>query len=211
MFIEHGYRQTRMDDIALALGVAKGTLYLYVESKDALLDLVIRSADREVDAAALPIKTPRAGATVEHVVQRLTAGQVLRELATAIGGPRREPRVEVAAIVGEIYDRLAANRVGIKLVDRVARELPELGKAWFGGSRRLLIDALAHYIARGVAAGELRTVLDAPIAARFIVETCGFWAIHRHYDIARQEVDEPRVRPSIIDLACAALVPEPRP
>jgi len=36
-----------MDDIAVALGVAKGTLHLSVESKEALFDLVMRCADVE--------------------------------------------------------------------------------------------------------------------------------------------------------------------
>ena len=45
VFITQGYRRTQMADVAKALGVAKGTLYLYVESKEALFDLVVRSAD----------------------------------------------------------------------------------------------------------------------------------------------------------------------
>ena len=45
VFIEQGYRRTQMADVAAALGVAKGTLYLYVESKEALFDLVCRYAD----------------------------------------------------------------------------------------------------------------------------------------------------------------------
>ena len=36
-----------MEDVAKALRVAKGTLYVYVESKEALFDLVARCADRE--------------------------------------------------------------------------------------------------------------------------------------------------------------------
>jgi AcrR family transcriptional regulator len=45
VFIERGYKDTQMDDIAAALGVAKGTVYVYVESKEALFDLVARCAD----------------------------------------------------------------------------------------------------------------------------------------------------------------------
>ena len=37
VFIARGYRLTQMSDVAEAVGVAKGTLYGYVESKDALL------------------------------------------------------------------------------------------------------------------------------------------------------------------------------
>jgi AcrR family transcriptional regulator len=32
VFIDRGYRRTQMADVADALGVAKGTLYLYVET-----------------------------------------------------------------------------------------------------------------------------------------------------------------------------------
>ena len=36
-FVAHGYRRTSMDDIAQAVGVAKGTLYLYYQNKAELL------------------------------------------------------------------------------------------------------------------------------------------------------------------------------
>ena len=47
VFIERGYAHTQMADVAEAMGIGKGTLYLYVESKEALFDLVLRSADAE--------------------------------------------------------------------------------------------------------------------------------------------------------------------
>jgi AcrR family transcriptional regulator len=45
VFTERGYRRTQMADVAAAMGVAKGTLYLAVASKEALFDLVVRFAD----------------------------------------------------------------------------------------------------------------------------------------------------------------------
>src|SRR5262249_60488245 len=45
VFIDQGYRRTQMEDVAAAVGIAKGTLYLYVDSKEALFDLVARFAD----------------------------------------------------------------------------------------------------------------------------------------------------------------------
>ena len=47
VFIERGYRLTQMADIARAVGVAKGTLYGYVESKEALFELCLEHADRQ--------------------------------------------------------------------------------------------------------------------------------------------------------------------
>lgn len=39
-FIAHGYQRTQMEEIANSLGVAKGTLYGYVESKAALTTII---------------------------------------------------------------------------------------------------------------------------------------------------------------------------
>ena len=66
VFIEQGYRRTQMADIAEAMGVAKGTLYLYVESKEALFDLTCRWADAPrplLRPTVLPVPTPAADGT----------------------------------------------------------------------------------------------------------------------------------------------------
>ena len=62
VFIEQGYARTQMTDVATALGVAKGTLYGYVESKEALFDLVLRKTlelpgDRLPDDLPVPHRT----------------------------------------------------------------------------------------------------------------------------------------------------------
>src|SRR5262249_24352826 len=83
VFIEQGYRRTQMDDVAAALGVAKGTLYLNVESKEALFDLVARCAAVEPPLpqfAPLPLPTPKPGATLAYVRERLARNQTLPTL-----------------------------------------------------------------------------------------------------------------------------------
>jgi AcrR family transcriptional regulator len=212
VFIDQGFRQTRMEDVAEALGVAKGTVYLYVESKEALFDLVCRSADQPFEhPAELPVKSPAAGATIRYIAEKLTAGQVMPALAKALAGGRpAAARDELAAITGDIYDALARHRVGIKLVDRSARDIPELGKLWFGGARGFLVDALSGYLSERIKAGRLRAPADVAIAARFIVETCAFWAVHRHWDAQRQDVTEERARAAVIDLIVASLIAPPK-
>src|SRR5262247_2866319 len=102
VFIEQGYRRTQMADIAEALGVAKGTLYLYVESKDALFDLVIRCADGEhtlPELAGLPLPTPKPGTTVAYVRERLAANQEIPALTAALRRTRvRDVHNELADI-----------------------------------------------------------------------------------------------------------------
>jgi AcrR family transcriptional regulator len=207
VFIDQGFRHTRMEDVAEALGVAKGTLYLYVENKEALFDLVCRSADRPFKRPKeLPVKPPAPGSTVRYISERLAAGQVMPALAEALGCRKRDAAEELAAIVGDIYDALARNRVGIKLLDRSARDLPELGQLWFGGARTFLVDALVHYLSARVRSGDLRAPAEASVAARFIVETCAFWAVHRHWDVGRPDGAEETIRAAVIDLVKEALI-----
>lgn len=42
LFVERGYAATRLEDVAHAAGVSKGTLYLYFDSKQALFAAVVR-------------------------------------------------------------------------------------------------------------------------------------------------------------------------
>jgi AcrR family transcriptional regulator len=70
VFIARGYRLTQMSDIAEAVGVAKGTLYGYVESKDALMLLCLGFADQEkkIDLPeVLPLTAPAPGTIGEAV------------------------------------------------------------------------------------------------------------------------------------------------
>lgn len=42
LFAERGFSATRLDDVAAQAGIAKGTLYLYFSSKEALMEAVVR-------------------------------------------------------------------------------------------------------------------------------------------------------------------------
>ncbi len=84
---------------------------------------------------------------------------------------------------------MARNRAGIKLVDRCAAEYPELAKVWFSEGRGALLTRLTRYLDVGICQGELRTVADTAVAARLIIETLVFWAVHRHWDPSPQPVD----------------------
>src|SRR5688572_22344072 len=91
VFIAQGYRRTQMADVAAELGVAKGTVYLYVASKEALFDLVVRQAASPTVIGVpskLPVPTPKRGATARFVRERIAADPLLDELRK-IGAARR--------------------------------------------------------------------------------------------------------------------------
>jgi AcrR family transcriptional regulator len=212
VFIAHGYQRTQMADIAAALGVAKGTLYLYVESKDALFDLVLRCADVEQPFAhlpPLPLPTPQPGATLRYVRERLAANQTLPVLAAALSRQRvTDARTELTAIVCELYDTLARNRQGITLLDRSARDHPELAALWFEGARGGVMAMLTQYVENRMRRKLLRPAPDAAVAARLLLETVVFWAVHRHWDPHPQTVDEAVARETVIQFIVNALRPE---
>jgi AcrR family transcriptional regulator len=68
LFGRYGFRRTSIDDIAREAGVAKGTVYLYVESKEALFRTLSQSLLGGVLANARAAAVARTG-----VVERLAA------------------------------------------------------------------------------------------------------------------------------------------
>jgi AcrR family transcriptional regulator len=214
VFIAQGYRRTQMADVASELGVAKGTVYLYVASKEALFDLVVRHADSPAPILmppTLPLPTPKRGATLRFVRERIAANPLLVDLgALARGRSGRDMRVELERVLGKIFDTLAANRIGIKLVDRCAADHPELADLWFHGARVGLLGALRPYFAARGRAIRLDRLGDPDVAARLVLETLVFWAVHRHWDPAPQAFAEPAVKETVIRFLVAALVGEGR-
>jgi AcrR family transcriptional regulator len=212
VFIERGYSDTQMGDIASSLGVAKGTLYVYVESKEALFDLVARCADSVPSfepVPRLPIPTPKRGATLAYIQKRLAQNQNLPALATALSRTRAVPaREEFREIVCELYDTVERNRQGLKLLDRSARDLPQLAGLWFEGARGGLVGALTQYLDREIREGTIRQLTDVTVAARLIVETVVFWAVHRRWDPHPQKFDDSAARETVVRLLTDAFVKE---
>jgi AcrR family transcriptional regulator len=212
VFIDRGYNDAQMDDIASSLGVAKGTLYVYVESKEALFDLVARCADtvRSFEPVPrLPISTPKPGATLAYIQKRLAQNQNLPALAQALSRTSTIPlRQEFQEIVRELYDTVERNRQGLKLLDRSAKDLPQLAGLWFEGARGGLVMALTQYLDREIRKGTMRQVTDVTVAARLIVETVVFWAVHRRWDPHPQKYDDSAARETVISLLTHAFVEE---
>lgn len=211
-FIARGYRQTQMADVAKALGVAKGTLYGYVESKAALFDAAIRYADGDEplpEVTELPIETPPPGATVERLESRIVAKAGDLALVKAVAsGPSGHVRSELHAVLGDLYRRMSGNRFAIKLVDRCAFQHPDLAAVWFGRGRWAQHELLMQYIRTRIESGHLRPVPSVPVAARMVLETVAFWAVHRHWDPSPQSIEEDTVEDAVVDLLVHSLIQE---
>jgi AcrR family transcriptional regulator len=215
IFIEQGYARTQMADVADAMGIAKGTLYLYVESKEALYDLVLRCADAEgplETPAKLPLPTPQPGSTLQYVRKRLRDQVPLPALLTALSRQRvSDPPAELTEIVREIYGTLSRNRHAIKLGDRSAQFHPELAAVWFEGGRGALVETLSRYLDTRIQRKRFRAVPDVTVAARVIVETIVTWAVHRHWDPAPQVIDDQVAEDTVVQFIVGGLMKEVRP
>ena len=192
VFVTHGYRRTQMQDIADVLGLAKGTLYGYAANKEALFAAAVRYGDgleSLPDISALPLRAPVDGELAELVTNRLSAEVPDLALTKALAR-RRQPRTPIEAaleldgIVVDLYERLSRNRVAIKLVDRCAPELPELGKVWSETGRGDQMAGMEAYLDSRQRAGLLTLPGPVGLVARTTVELCVLWGVHCRFDPA---------------------------
>lgn len=213
IFIADGYRRAQMEDVAEALGVAKGTLYGYVDAKATLFDACVRCADGHEpvpEPSSLPLQAPKRGSTVASVQARLLREVTDLELLAALSREApTDPIPELKIILADLYARMSRNRFGIKLVDRCAKDQPELAAVWFEHGRWGQNAALAHYLDLRASKGMLRRLPNTQIAARTMLETIAFWAVHRHWDPSPQPVDEASVQAAVVDQLVYGLIQEP--
>lgn len=210
-FIAHGYRLTQMADIAEALGVAKGTVYGYVDSKEALFDAAVRYADGHVVLPApadLPLPTPARGATVGYIRRRIAAEAAEMALVQVAAGKLViKPVVrELETVLADLYRRIARNRLALKLVDRCAAEYPELASVWFGEGRGAQQQLLAELIQSRARKKHIRRIDNPEVVARTILEITAFWAMHRHFAPAPQSLDDAVAERAVVDLIVHGLV-----
>jgi AcrR family transcriptional regulator len=211
MFIARGYRQTQMADVAESLGVAKGTIYGYVESKEALFDAALRFADGHLahpEPQGLPLQTPAAGATVAFVRARIAAEVADMALIRVMNGSLvvSDPQSELSTVLSDLYRRIARNRLAMKLVDRCAADYPELASAWFGEGRWAQHQLIVELIRTRGDDERFRRIHDPEVVARTILETIAFWAMHRHFDPSPRAVDDAAAESAVVDLLAHGLL-----
>ena len=138
VFAAKGYAGTRMEDIAREAGVTKGTIYLYFESKEAVLKALVRES---------------IGTTIDHVADRVrtfegSTPDLLRFVLTAIG--------QFIAT----SDRVALP----KIVVAEAGNFPELARFYRAEIIDKGIALMSAVIARGIERGEFRAVAPGHVA-----------------------------------------------
>lgn len=184
LFAEKGFAAARMEDIAAHAGVAKGTLYLYFSSKEAVFEALVRSA-------VVP-NIERAEALADAHVGPVAP--LLRQLMVAAAAMVRDSRLAVMPrlLIGELYKFPALARFyRAEVVDRA-------------------LGLVARLHRRGVEAGEFRPQ-DSDAVARLVVAPVLMMAIWR---TVLAQPDEPTIDPALVlqthvDILLRGLAAEP--
>jgi AcrR family transcriptional regulator len=202
-----------MADIAREMGVSPGSLYNYVESKEALFAWLVEHGGEPGRVAApprLPLPSPGPGELEARLRERLDAGFRIARLDAALARRRVvDARAELDGILREFWELVARTRGPIAVVERSALDLPELFAIWFAGARRAFFGRFADYVGRRASSGHFRPVADPAVAARLLVEGVVFFARHRHGDPDPGLLPgDDAVREVVIPMLVAGLIPD---
>ena len=152
-FVEHGFAATRLNDVARAAGVSKGTLYLYYCSKEELFKAVVR----------------------ESVVPMIGEAEgILNEFT---GSSEKLFRVLMSAW----WDKIGNTKLSglTKLMMAEAGNFPDLARFY----EEEVIDRgnklVTAMLVRGIARGEIRQ-MDLEIAPRILIAPMLMMMIWKH-------------------------------
>ena len=184
VFAEKGFAAARMEDIAARAGAAKGTLYLYFPSKEAVFEALVRSA-------IIPNIERAEAAAAAH------AGPVaplLRRAAPFLAGLIRDGRLVVLPrlLIGELH------------------KFPELARFYKGTVVDRALALIAHLHRQGVDSGEFRQQ-DSEAVARLVVAPVLMMAVWRAVFAPHEadSFDPARVLDAHVDTLLRGLAPPP--
>jgi hypothetical protein len=128
-------------------------------------------------------------------------------LASALA--QRQPKDitdELLGIIDERYSFMERHHQLLALLERSALDVPELHAFYFTKGRRRQVAQLASYLDRRIRSGDLSPVSDVEVAARFIVETIAWFAMHRKGDLDSAMIADEQAHQTVKELLLAAFV-----
>ena len=211
VFCRQGFERTQVADVARAMGVAVGTIYLYVESKEALFDLVVRHTGAEngewLDELELPVPTPKAGATVEFLQGLFGRKGQWPALEAALKRERAEdPGAELEGVLREQYQLMLRHRMGLVLLMRSTLEFPGMTDVFIFGLRKKLLAYLERYIDMRIKAGQFREPKNRFATAAVLTQTIAWANLQRPFDPGFSEMDERTVEDATIETLVNGIV-----
>lgn len=217
VFCQCGYNRAQMADVAAAMGVSTGAVYQYVESKEALFDLVVRANagvdPEEIQSVGLPYPAPRPGATLaflQTVLNRPGQWPALDAARLRKRAPADVP-AEVSAVLREQYQLMRQYRYGLVLLTKSALEFPGLLEVFVLGLRQRLTGQLAEYLESRHRSGYLHAQEDWQATAAMLIQTIA-WANHqRPFDPGFSHFSEDLMETTVVSNLTRGLLAIPGP
>jgi AcrR family transcriptional regulator len=214
VFSTHGFERSQMADVAKAMGVAVGTVYLYVEGKDALFDLVVRStASAGTDwlpELALPVPTPAPGQTIAFLRELFSRRGQWPCLEEALARPQAEdPHAELQGIIREQYDLMVRHRRGLVLLSRCAMDFPGLLETFVFGLRATLLTYLEAYLRSRILSGQFHPHADPYAVAALITQTIAWANLQRPFDPGFARLGDEAISAATITLLVRGVLAKP--
>jgi AcrR family transcriptional regulator len=198
-----------MSDVAAEAGVSQGTLYNYVESKEALFHLLLDrglGGDLLPTGVELPVRGPAPDVLAARMEEAIVAGFALPKLDEALRRRHvRDPTGELSGIIDELFERTDATREAANALERSALDVPELAAVFYGKVRRGLFDRFARLIQLRSASGHYRST-DPRVIARMLVETVTMFARHIYNDREPAGFDPAIARVAVREMLVAGLL-----
>jgi AcrR family transcriptional regulator len=182
VFAEKGYRNTKLDEIAEAAGVTKGTIYHYFSTKE---ELLLRA--------------------IEHYHER--AFGRLDELKRSAEMSAAE-RIRAFVMEGFGSDDPARRRIHA-LLQGIGADAPAVRREWLRSGPLRGWRLLTRIIEEGQASGEFRADADAQVAARLLVSGLMLQLVWQQKveGISGLAIAERRLLESAVDLTLHSLRP----
>ena len=157
----------------------------------------------------MPLATPKEGSFLELIRGWLAVQATFPKLRGALErGPGGDAAAELAGIIDELYDFVERNRLLLLLIESLADDYPGLSGGSVNDGKRAQGGRVAAFLASRAASGGLRPLADPEIAARFLIESIGWFAQHRKRDPSAAMIDDRQARSSVRELLLAAFVPD---
>jgi AcrR family transcriptional regulator len=215
VFARDGYRSAHMSDVAREAGLSEAALYRYVDRKEDLFVLAIRHAllleplpGEDDPAGEFPLSVPNLAEMIRQAREFVAAEVPFGALAQALRTTTvADPAAELEVILRELFALEEQTAQAADMIERSARELPELSELLNSGLRRPVVDALTGYLDSRTSTGALRATPDAAATARLVLETLTWFARHRHSDPDGAAIPAALAQETAVDALLHALVP----
>ena len=156
VFSRHGYHASRLEDVAQAAGVSKGTVYNYFENKEDLLRKALK-----------------------HQLET-----VIGQAETAIDTFQGTASDKLRFFMERGWNKACKEQIGrfhMLILGEIAVELPELFKLWIRKGTMQSWKLAEKIIKEGQASGEFREEADAAGIARFALSGLSYQALLREH------------------------------